>query len=149
MNPPRGLTMIEMLVVCVMLCLLAAAAAPAWNDHLVRTRRLEAQATMQRLMLQQERFFTQHGTYLAFGAASNGDEERQFQWWSGVTPQASGYEIEGKACDNQTVQACIQLVASPGTPLVDARFRDADCGQLVLTSTGLRLATGPQLGCWR
>jgi len=143
MSTARGLTMIEMLIVCVMLCLLAAAAAPAWNEHMVRTRRLEAQATMQRLMLQQERYFTQHGTYLAFGA------ERQFQWWSGTMPPASGYEIEGKACDGETVQACIQLVATPGTPLVDARYRDADCGQLVLTSTGLRLATGPQLHCWR
>jgi type IV pilus assembly protein PilE len=149
MSTARGLTMIEMLIVCVMLCLLAAAGAPAWNEHMVRTRRLEAQATMQRLMLQQERYFTQHGTYLAFGAANNGVEERQFQWWSGTMPPASGYEIEGKACDGETVQACIQLVATPGTPLVDARYRDADCGQLVLTSTGLRLATGPQLHCWR
>ena len=104
---------------------------------------------MQRLMLQQERFFTQHGTYLAFGAATNGVEERRFQWWSGATPTTSGYEIEGKACDGETVQACIQLVAKPGTALVDARYRDADCGQLALTSTGLRLATGPQLHCWR
>ena len=149
MNAPRGLTMIEMLIVCVMLSLLAAAAAPAWHEHLVRTRRLEAQATMQRLMLQQERYFTQHGTYLAFGVASNGVEERQFQWWSGATPPTSGYEIEGKACDGETVQACMQLVATPGTPRVDARYRDADCGQLVLTSTGARLASGPHLNCWR
>jgi len=151
MNTSRGFSMIELLVVCVIAMLLAAVAAPAWNDHLVRTRRHEAQATMQRLMLQQERYFTQHGSYLAFGPAVQGDdpEQRQFQWWSGATAPASGYEIEGKACDGHTLDTCVQLVATPGTPRVDARFRDADCGELTLTSSGLRQAGGPRADCWR
>ncbi|OEZ96014.1 type IV pilin protein [Duganella phyllosphaerae] len=151
MNAPRGFSVIELLVVCMIAMVLAAVAAPAWNDHLVRTRRYEAQATMQRLMLQQERYFTQHGSYLAFGAEAKGDdaEQRQFQWWSGATAPASGYEIEGKACDGYTLDICVQLVATPGTRRVDARFRDADCGQLVLSSSGLRQAAGPQENCWR
>lgn len=151
MNAPRGFSMIELLVVCMIAMVLAAVAAPAWNEHLVRTRRYEAQATMQRLMLQQERYFTQHGSYLAFGAEAKGDdaEQRHFQWWSGATAPASGYEIEGKACDGYTLDSCVQLIATPGTQRVDARFHDADCGQLVLTSSGLRQAAGPQENCWR
>ena len=151
MNAPRGFSMIELLVVCIIAMLLAAVAAPAWNDHLVRTRRYEAQATMQRLMLQQERYFTQHGSYLAFGAEAMGDDPEvgQFQWWSGATARASGYEIAGKACDGHTLDSCVQLVATPGTRRVDGRFSDAGCGQLVLTSSGLRQAAGPQENCWR
>jgi type IV pilus assembly protein PilE len=42
----------------------------------------------------------------------------------------------------------VQLVAMPGTAQVDAKFRDDDCGKLTLTSTGLRLASGPATGCW-
>ena len=151
MNTARGFSMIELLVVCIIAMLLAAVAAPAWTDHIVRTRRHEAQATMQRLMLQQERHFTQHGSYLAFGAAVQGDdpEQRQLQWWSGATAPASSHEIVGRACDGRTLDACVQLVATPGTSRVDARFRDAACGQLVLTSSGLRQASGPQADCWR
>lgn len=151
MSTPRGFSMIELLVVCIIAMVLAAVAAPAWHDHLVRTRRYEAQATMQRLMLQQERYFTQHGSYLAFDAQTKGDDPqtRQFQWWSGATAPASGYEIEGKACDGHTLDTCVQLVATPGTQRVDGRFRDADCGQLALTSSGLRQSTGPQANCWR
>jgi type IV pilus assembly protein PilE len=149
MKPAHGFSMIEMLVVMMIVALLAAAAAPAWNDHVIRTRRHQAQATMQRLMLQQERYFTQHGTYLAFSASTTGEQERQFQWWSGATPQTSGHEIEGKPCDGESIALCVQLVATPGTPQVDARFRDAECDQLLLTSTGLRLARGPHTNCWR
>ncbi|MET0321993.1 MAG: type IV pilin protein [Duganella sp.] len=149
MNARRGFSMIELLVVMLIVAMLAAAAAPAWHDHVLRTRRHEAQATMQRLMLQQERFFTQHGTYLAFSAGATGEQERQFQWWSGATPQGSGHEIEGKACDGEVIDTCVQLVATPGTARVDPRFRDAQCDQLTLTSTGQQLARGPHPNCWR
>ncbi|KQQ42506.1 pilus assembly protein PilE [Duganella sp. Leaf126] len=151
MNTPRGFSLIELLVVSIIAMVLAAVAAPLWTEHVVRTRRYEAQATMQRLMLQQERYFTQHGSYLAFGADVDADDPdvRSFQWWSGATAPASGYEIAGKACDGHTLDSCVQLLATPGTQRVDARFRDTDCGQLRWTSSGLRQADGPQTTCWR
>lgn len=148
MNAGRGVSLIELLVVMLIVAVLAAAAAPAWHDHVIRTRRHEAQATLQRLMLQQERYFTQHGSYVAFSAAT-ADQAPQFQWWSGAAPQASGYEIAGQACDGDTIELCVQLVAMPGTARVDAHFRDPGCDQLTLTSTGQRLARGPLAHCWR
>ena len=71
-----------------------------------------------------------------------------FQWWSGSKAPSSSYEIEGKACEGETIEQCVQLVASPGTDKVDARFRDEECQQLKLSSTGVRLATGPGERCW-
>ena len=56
----RGFSMIELLIVMVILAVLAAAAMPAWQQHVISTRRNEAQAMLLKLMLQQERYFTQH-----------------------------------------------------------------------------------------
>lgn len=147
----RAFTLIEMLIVLLVLSVLAAVAMPAWQEYVVRTRRYEAQATMQRLMLQQERYFTQNGAYLAFSATASATdvEAGQFQWWSGASAPLSGYELEGKACEGATLSECLQLVATPGTARVDARFRDPACAVLTLTSSGLRLASGQQAQCWR
>ena len=145
----EGTSLIEMLIAMVILGVLAGGAMSSWQQHVVSARRNEAQATLLRLMLQQERYFTQNGTYLAFSSGSTGFEERQFQWWSGSRPQTSGYEIEGKACDNEPIEQCVQLVATAGTAKVDANFRDDECREMKLLSTGERLSTGTRANCWR
>ena len=144
-----GFSMIEMLIVLVILGILATAAMPAWQQHVISTRRNEAQAMLLRLMLQQERYFTQNGSYIAFSSDSTGFEARQFQWWSGSRPSGSGYEIEGKACDEEPINQCVQVVATAGTAMVDANYRDDDCRRMTLTSTGARLSAGTRANCWR
>ena len=144
-----GFSMIEMLIVMVILAVLTAAAMPAWQQHVISTRRNEAQAMLLKLMLQQERYFTQHGTYIAFSSSSTGYEERQFQWWSGSRAPDSGYEIEGKACDDEPIEQCVQLVATAGTGVVDPHYRDDECREMTLTSIGERLSKGTRAECWR
>jgi type IV pilus assembly protein PilE len=143
-----GFTLIELLVVLVIAAVLASQAMPAYFDHVVRTRRGEAQSALLKLMMQQERFHTQNNTYVAFSAASVEPEAKHFQWWSGASPQRSAYEIEGKACTDEPITACVQIIATPGTAAVDPHFHDEACQILTLTSTGLRLASGPAPGCW-
>nr|WP_315401337.1 type IV pilin protein [uncultured Duganella sp.] len=144
-----GFSLIEMLVALVILAVLAAAAIPAWQRHVIGTRRAEAQAVLLKLMLQQERYFTQNGSYIAFSSASSGVEERQFQWWSGSSAPSSGYEIEGKACDGEPIGQCVQVIATAGTANVDAKYRDEECREMRVTSTGERLSTGTLSKCWR
>ncbi|SDH43238.1 MULTISPECIES: type IV pilin protein [unclassified Duganella] len=143
-----GFSLVELAVVLVIVAVLASQAMPAYQQHVIRTRRNEGQSALLKLMMQQERFHTQHNTYIAFSATATEPEARHFQWWSGANPGVSAYEMEGKACDGEPIAQCIQIVATPGTMLVDRRFRDEDCRILKLTSTGLRLATGPASGCW-
>jgi type IV pilus assembly protein PilE len=144
-----GVSLIELLVVLAIVGILASAVLPSYQQYLVRTRRGEAQAALLRLMLQQERYFSQTNSYLAFSSSSNGVQERRFQWWSGNSAASSAYEVEGKACDGELISQCVQLVATPGTARVDRQFRDADCQLLTLTSAGQRLASGPAPDCWR
>lgn len=145
----RGASFIGLLLAIAIAAILAAVAMPVWSEAVVRMRRSEAQATLQELMQLQERHFTRFNTYQAFSAASPGEAESQFRWWSGRAARTSAYEVEGKACDGQEIRDCIQLVATPGTPNVDQHFRDPRCERLILTSSGLHLASGPGPGCWR
>lgn len=145
----RGLALLDVLVAVAISMLLAAAAMPAFSDAVIAARRAEAQSLMEQLMQQQERYFTQFNTYIAFSAAAAEPAAKQFQWWSGRSPERSAYELEGKACDGEDIRDCIQLVAKPGTDRVDHAFKDPQCQQLTLTSTGRRIATGPAKNCWR
>jgi type IV pilus assembly protein PilE len=143
-----GFSLIELLVALVIMAVLAAQAMPAWQQHVIRTKRSEAQSALLKLMMQEERFHTQNNRYIAFAAGATEAEARHFQWWSGASPTTSAYELEGKACDGELIEQCVQVVATPGTAQVDGKFRDDDCGKLTLTSTGLRLASGHATGCW-
>ena len=143
-----GFTLMEMLIALIIVALLASQAYPVFQQYVTRVRRQQAQSALLRLMQQEERYFTQANTYLAFSSSSTGEQERLFQWWSGTTQASSGYEIEGEACEGELISACVRLVATPGGADVDRTFHDPDCGQLTLTSTGLRLASGPATRCW-
>ncbi|WP_342119241.1 type IV pilin protein [Pseudoduganella sp. OTU4001] len=145
----NGEGLIGILVAIAIVAVLASAAMPVWNEAVIRMRRSEAQATLQELMQQQERHFTRFNTYIAFSATGQGEAESQFRWWSGRAARSSAYEVEGKACDGQEIRDCIQLIATPGTANVDSNFKDIRCQRLILTSTGLHLASGPGPGCWR
>jgi type IV pilus assembly protein PilE len=146
---PGGFTLIEVMVVLAIAGILAAMAYPGYAQHVIRTRRTEGQAALQALMQQQERYFTQHNRYTAFGAAAGTADAQLFRWWSGGSAATSAYEIEGRACDGEDIADCIQLIATPGTARVDSTYRDPSCERLILTSTGLRQATGPAARCWR
>ena len=144
-----GATLAGLLLALAIACLLAAAALPVWSQAVIAMRRAEAQAALQALMQQEERYYTQFNRYMAFSAASSDPAARQFRWWSGRQPASSAYEIEGRACAGQTIDSCIELLATPGTANVDAHFQDPQCARLTLTSTGLQQASGPGPRCWR
>ena len=144
-----GTSLVGVLVAIAIVAILAAVALPLWSEAVVRMRRSEAQAALQELMQQQERHFTRFNSYIAFSAGSPDAAAREFRWWSGRAAQSSAYELEGRACEGEEIRDCIQLIATPGTANVDGRFRDPQCERLILTSSGLHLATGPARNCWR
>jgi type IV pilus assembly protein PilE len=100
------------------------------------------------LMQQQERYFSENNTYLAFAAGASDPAARRFQWWSGSSAASSAYELAGQACEGQAIAACIELRATPGTEKVDSHFRDAACGSLSLSSDGTHKAGGRAEHCW-
>lgn len=151
MNARRcaGWTMIELLVTLVVGAVLAAVCYPSYSQFVVRSKRVEGQAALMLLMQQQERYFSANNSYIVFSSGSTEPAERQFQWWSGPSAASSAYEVEALTCDGESIATCVKLVATPGTAQVDPHYKDEECGKLIMTSAGLRLATGESNRCWR
>lgn len=143
-----GFTLLELLVVLAIMLMLAAIVYPGYTSYVIKTRRVEAQAALLELMQKQERYFTQHNTYLPFSWASSEPAAKHFRWWSGSAPARSGYELSGEACADEPIERCIVLKAVPGTERVDRSFHDPDCGTLALHSSGRRASDGPARICW-
>lgn len=148
MQLQSGFTLVEAMMVLAIIGVLAALAYPDVAGHAIKARRTEAQAALLELMQQQERFFTEHNTYLAFSAGTSDPAGQRFKWYSGSSAGRSAHELSGQACPGQPLSHCIELKATPGTARVDASFRDHECGIITLDSEGSRAAGGAGAGCW-
>lgn len=145
MMKQRGFTMIELMAVLVIMLLLAALAYPSLIAYVVKARRIEGQAALLETLQKQERYFSQHNTYVAFSSDS---EDPIFKWYSGSRAPISAYELRGEACPGQSIRQCVEVKAIPGTGKVDPAFVDRDCETLSLDSTGQHRATGNHEKCW-
>lgn len=140
-----GFSLVEMMVVLVVLGVLAMVAYPTYTGYITKTRRVEAQIAMVEAIGQEEVYYSQHNSYLAFSA----DEPQPgMNWWVGAKPAASAYEIDAHACPGRTIGDCVEVRARPGTPRVDARFKDPECATMTFNSVGERAASGVSDRCW-
>lgn len=142
-----GFTLIELMVAVAVVAILAGIAYPSYIDHVRKAKRAEGKVALMQLLQQQERFYSQRGNYIAFSSASTDEDEKKFKWYSGNTAESSGYEIVGEACQGESIKNCVQLTAKPGTSKVDASFKDPSCGNLTITSTGVKGADSDN--CWK
>ncbi|HYD81740.1 MAG TPA: type IV pilin protein [Paucimonas sp.] len=146
---PCGFTLIELGIVLVIVAILATLAYPSYLEFARKARRAEARAALFQLMQQEERFYSQNTRYVAFSADSSDADARKFKWYSSDSPSSSAYEITASACRDDTLQQCVMLTARPGTARVNAAYRDPVCGDLILTSAGVKAASGGGKNCWQ
>lgn len=147
----KGFTLIELLAVLAIVGILTSVAYPSYAHQIVKARRVEAQLALLDLMQRQEQYRAQHHTYIAFSIATSVASvagTSQFRTWLGNSAAASAYELDGAACPDQPIAACIVLRARPGTANVNAAFSDRECGTLTLDSTGAQGASGASSRCW-
>lgn len=143
----RGFSLIQVIVALAVVGILAGIAYPSYLEATRKAKRAEGRAALYQLMLQEERFYSQRNSYIAFSSGSASEDEMRFKWFSGNSPETSAYEIKAEACSGDTIQNCVRLVAMPGTANVNANFEDSVCGNLALASTGEKDANTPE--CWR
>lgn len=141
-----GFTIVELMVVLIIIAILAAVAYPSYQESILKTKRAEGRAALMRIMQQQERYYSQHASYIAFSAASVNAETQSFRWYSGDNASNSFYEISAEACSGQQIRDCVKLVAAPGTQNVNRNYQDSVCGRLTLTSEGEKSAEAGH--CW-
>jgi len=144
----RAFTLVELLVVMLVIVILISLVYPSYTGQMRKVRRMEGKVALLETMQHQERYYSEHNTYLPFSAAADTQEAQRFRWWSGDSAPKSAYELSAQACPDEPLGRCIELHAVPGTPRVDASFRDAECETLILTSTGAVRATGSGTRCW-
>lgn len=140
----HGFSLIELMVVVVIVAVLATIEYPSYRESVRKTKRAEGRAALMESMQQQERYYSQNGSYLVFSASTaNG-----FKWYSSNSAAASSYELSATACGGESIRNCVLLTAKPGTQNVNANYKDDSCGNLTLASTGEQAATGSDANCW-
>lgn len=124
-----GFTLVELLVCLALIGILLGIALPAYQEHLQRVRRVDAQRSLMELAQSLERFYTSRGTYagapLPFDQSPAGAGQAFYHLGFAQGPDEAGYVLQ----------------AEP----VGAMARDT-CGVLTLASSGLRGAATER--CW-
>jgi type IV pilus assembly protein PilE len=153
----RGFTLIELMVACAVVAILAAIAYPSYVDHIAKVKRAEGKSALLKAAQLQERFYTSNGFYSndlgpLFGLAANAAVR------SGEDPAFGNYNLTVATTTlNGAANQAYTLTATPNAAGTSATtggpFVDAICGNFTLTSTGVRAFSGtpsartPQL-CW-
>jgi type IV pilus assembly protein PilE len=161
-NRQRGFTLLELMIVCAVIALLAAVALPSYRDSVIKSKRAQGRAALVSLLQQEERYLTQRNCYLAFSTDASGVAHPStscgvnpasvpMKAYSGENADHSAYLLSAVACPDPAggpafpLTDCVQVVATP-------KFDDPAGGALTMTSTGRKECTGTDRAnsrvCW-
>ena len=144
-NRQRGFTLIELMIVVAIIGILGAIAYPSYKSYVLKSRRAEARVALMEVLQQQERYMSQHNTYIAFSEDPAQDTTVPFKRFSGDKAATTFFRIGAKACTNQTIANCVEVFAKP-----NPSGSDPVVTEISITSTGVKKCSGSDANaCWK
>jgi type IV pilus assembly protein PilE len=139
-NRQHGFTLIELMIVVAIVGILAAIAYPTYTEQVRKSRRAEAQAALMGLANAMERYFTSNSTYV--GAADGAGVPLIYATQVPIDGGTAFYNLRITAADGTSYMLQATAVGSMAS--------DANCGNLTLSSTGVRGKSGSNTVdyCW-
>lgn len=135
----KGFSLIEVMIVIAILGILVSVALPSYNSYIIRSKRTECRAAIMQVMQQQERYFTQQNTYLAYASNATSIPIKQF---SGDNLVNSACTIKSEACSGSVITACVLVTGIPA-------YTDPVVGEITMQSDGTKGCSGTdQAKCW-
>jgi type IV pilus assembly protein PilE len=131
-----GFTLIELMIVCAVIAILAAIAYPSYVNQIVKTNRRAAEACLSEYSNYMERYYTTNLNYATTTAALPLMDCAA----SSQTGQNYKYGLAVATSTAYTLQA---------TPISAQQVsKDAQCGTLTLDQTGTRSTSTNNSTCW-
>ncbi len=141
----QGVTLLELMIVVAVIGIIAAVAYPSYQEFLSESRRADAQATLMSFAGAMERHFTINDSYCGAGTTTSGTcanatgDPTIFPTEAPLDGADKYYDLDITAA----TATSFTLQASPKNAQASDR-----CGNLTVTSTGARAATGGT-DCWQ
>lgn len=137
MKAVRGFTLIEVMIVVVIIGILAAIAYPSYQEHVRKSKRADAQASLMELSQFMERYYSANGKYVTAANVAPGLPFTS----SPKDGTGANYNL---ALSNVTAFAYTLTATATGSMAGDK------CGNLTLTHTGVKgSSAGDAKDCWR
>lgn len=134
----KGFTLVEILITVAILGILAAIALPGYRDSQLRSGRADGKSALMEVASMQERFYSSNNSYSTEANPLSSPTLTTYYSSNG------NYAVTVAACGGGTIANCFIATATPQ----DSQANDS-CGNLTLTNTGVRAASGgTQDVCW-
>ena len=131
-----GVTLVELMIVVAIASILAVIAYPSFMDRVYQSRRADGHAALLEAAMRQQRFYTDTDSYTtdltALGFAAS------------PAASADGYYNVSVAAGAGGIANAFVLTATPQ----GAQTGDTTCGNLTLSSTGVKGSGTGSAKCW-